>query len=720
MLASFLYGQDKVEIYSSSVKSTGNIVKAFGGVSVVYKDYFLTADRAVYNRKTQNLELFNNVRVNSNNKYKVLGAYAKVNLAQKEYFFKPLYLLDDKSDVWISANEGKEEKELLNITSGSVSGCDPIDPLWAMEFSSSDYNLDSKWLNLYNVRLYIYDIPMLYTPYFGYSLDTTRRTGLLKPSFGLSSTEGVYYEQPIYIAEYNWWDLEINPQIRTTRGEGLYTTFRFVDSSVSHGMFKAGYFREKQDYFLTNNLQNQSHYGFNLRYDNSNPLNQWFGLDLSGQSGIYTDINHMNDVDYINLESNTNGQNQSTATQVLSRVNLFYNTNDNYIGSYFKYYEDLTLQTNDNTLQKLPTIQYHHYLDTFLQDHLLYSFDIQSNDIQRVVNKKVIQTDVNLPITLQTPLFDEYLNLSYKANIYLQHSRFSGHELVPIANFEYHDGFYARNYHTVSVSTQLTKAYENFSHVMGVEIQYNKKGWSKKDGFYEDNLDYCSDSVNQADENYAQRCEFYNISSIKNDTQVDFQQYLYDRSANEILYHRLSQNISYESNKERYGDLENELDYKITSFLSYYNNMFYNYKENKFSKVFNQIDFTNYGMALSISHLYKNTFLPKSSTYNPVTSYFISKIRYKYNNHYAYNVGYNYDIESKKRKSLSFGFMYTKRCWDFGIEYRENNRPVLKRAGSTTSSVYDRYILFSIVLKPLMEANSGNSFLSYKLPNDEK
>ncbi len=714
-----VYADDKVEIYSSSVNSQENIVNASGGVTVVYKDYFLTADKAVYNRITQDLELFGHVRVNHDKKYKVLGKYAKLNLAKKERYFKPFYMLDAKSDVWISANEGQAKAQEMNIKSGSVSGCNPINPLWTMDFSSSDYNSDSKWLNLYNTRLYIYDIPVLYTPYFGYSLDTTRRTGLLKPSFGISSTEGFYYEQPIYIAEQNWWDLEIDPQIRTTRGKGVYSTFRFVDSPVSHGEFKTGYFKENENYFLQNNLQNQSHYGFNFKYTNTNPLNQWFNVNLEGQSGIYADINHMNDVDYINLSSN-NTTNLATATQVLSRVNMFYNTNDDYIGAYFKYYEDLTLQTNDNTLQKLPTIQYHHYLDTFLKDHLLYSFDVQSNNIQRIINKKVVQTDVNLPVTLQTSLFDEYLNVSYKANIYLQNSQFSGHEQTPISGFTYNNGSYIRNYHTLSASTQLTRSYKNFSHVMGLELQYNRKGWSQKDGFYEDNEAYCSDFTNKSDATYAQRCEFYNIAAIQNDMQLNFTQYFYDASAKEILYHRLSQNISYESGTQRYGDLENELDYKITSFLSYYNNMFYNYDQNKFSKIFNQVSFNKYGFNVLLSHLFKDTFLPKTPTYTPFTSYFTSTIKYTYNKHYSYNASYNYDIELKERKSMSLGFMYQKRCWEFGIQYTENNRPVLTTIGSASSSVYDRYIYLTIVLKPLMQANANSSLLSYKLPNEKK
>jgi LPS-assembly protein len=716
-LLTALYAGDKVEIYASKLASQNGIVNAAGGVTVIYKDYVITANRAHYDKKTGELELFDNIRANSAGKYKVLGKYAKMNLAKKEKLFRPFYMIDNKSDVWMSGGEGKANDAEIDIGSGTVSGCNPIDPLWTMEFSSSDYNTDSKWINLYNMRLYIYDIPVIYTPYFGYSLDTTRRTGLLKPSVGLSNDEGFYYQQPIYIAQQNWWDLELLPQIRTSRGAGLYTNFRFVDSKVSHGSIKMGYFKEKQGYFERNNLQNDSHYGFNLKYDNRDFLNLWSGHDFSGQSGLYVDINHMNDVDYINLASN-NTINQSTATQVLSRINLFYNTTDNYVGAYFKYYQDLTIDNNEETLQKLPTLQYHHYLDTYLKDHLLYSLDVKSTNIYRQVDNKVVQTDINLPVTLQSSFFDEYLNLSYTANLYMQDSAFNGKNSK--TNFDFRDGYYVRNYHTFKASTQLTKGYENVSHVMGLSLIYNKSAWSKDTGFYDDNADYCSNLDNANDLDYKSRCEFYNITDIDNAAQLEFTQYLYDNKAQQILYQRLAQRVSYASNTSRYGELENELDYKITSWLSYYNNMFYNYDKNAFSKIFNKVSLSEYGVNLQLSHLYKDSFVPQRSSSDPLqrTSYLTSSIEYAYDRHYSFSALYNYDLETQEKKSMSIGFMYKKRCWDFGIKYSENNRPVLTQNGAS-SSIYDKYIYVTIVLKPLMQPSKNSSFITYKLPNKQ-
>ncbi len=712
-----LYASDKVEIYASKLTSQKGIINAGGGVSVIYKDYVITANRAHYDKKTGELELFDNIRANSAGKYKVLGKYAKLNLAKKEKLFRPFYMIDNKSDVWMSGAQGKANDAEIDIGSGAVSGCNPIDPLWTMEFSSSNYDTDSMWLNMYNMRLYIYDIPVLYTPYFGYSLDTTRRTGLLKPSVGFSNDEGFYYQQAFYIAEQNWWDLELLPQIRTSRGSGLYTNFRFVDSKVSHGEIRMGYFKEKEDYFLRNNLQNNSHYGFNIKYDNRDFLNLWSGHDFAGQSGLYVDINHMNDVDYINLASN-NTISQSTATQVLSRINTFYNTERQYVGSYFKYYQDLTIENNDNTLQKLPTLQYHYYLDTLLKDHLLYSLDVKSNNIQRQINKKVIQTDINVPVTLQTSLFDEFLNISYTANLYMQHSAFRGEDIN--SSIEYRDGYYARNYHTFKASTQLTKGYEDVSHVIDFSIIYNKSAWNQETGFYADESDYCSNLDNQSDLDYSSRCEFYNITDIDNDAQFQFTQYLYDKDAKQIFYHRLTQRVSYSSTTSRYGELENELDYKITSWLSFYNNMFYNYDKNAFSKIFNKVSLNKYGMNLQLSHLYKDSFVAPVTTSDPLqrTSYLTSSAEYTYDRHYSFSALYNYDLETQEKKSMSIGFMYKKRCWDFGIKYSENNRPVLTQNGAS-SSIYDKYIYVTIVLKPLMQPSKNSSFITYKLPNKQ-
>jgi len=712
VLLTSLYSADKVEIYAGKIDSKDEVVSADDGVSVLYGEYIITSDQAIYNRKSGDLELTGHVRVNKGREYKLLGKYAKINIAKKQRLFKPFYMSDKATQLWISAGEGKTDAQNLEIDSGVLSGCNPVDPIWQIEFTSSDYNFSDKWMNIYNARLYIEDIPIFYTPYFGYSLDKTRRTGFLMPSLGYSSDEGVYYEQPIYIAEQSWWDLELRPQIRTKRGKGIYETFRFVDSASSKGEFRAGVFKERDDYFVEKQLTNQTHYGFHLKYNNNNFLNQWFGLKLAGQSLIYADINFMNDVEYLNLSSN-NTQDTATATQVLSRVNMVYNADKHYLGAYFKYYQDLTISNNDVTLQKLPTLQYHYYLDTFFENHLLYNIDIQANNITRLEGTTAIQTNINLPVTLQTSLFDEYLNLSYKANIYMQHSAFSKQTTAVASLDSLNDGYILRNYHTLAVNTQLTRGYEDFSHVIGFGVSYNMTGTESKDGYYSENEDFCADPLNRFNPNDPStfRCEFYNISPVQDEAQLEFIQYIYNEKAEQILYHRLSQLVSNSKNETRYGELENELDYHVTSYLNFYNNMFYNYNEQRFSKLFNKISLSKYATTLALSHLYKDSF--DSGDPLRYTSYLTSTLSYTYDKHYSFSGLYNYDFEAQQAKTKEIGFMYKKRCWDFGIRLSENRRPITTVNGD--SFIDERYLYFTILLKPIMKARNS-SVLTYKFP----
>jgi len=709
LLAFFsLYADDTVKIYSSFLETKDDIVVANDGITVIYDEYVITAKRALYDKKSGDLELFENIRVNKGDNYKVLGKYAKLNIAKKERLFKPFYMFDKESELWLSSNTAQTLSEDIKISSGTLSGCDPLSPIWTLDFSSTDYNSESKWMNVYNARIYINDIPILYMPYIGYSLDNRRRTGLLMPEMGLSNDEGFFFKQPIYIAEDNWWDLELNPQLRTMRGAGAYGTFRFVDGESSSGEFTTGYFEEQDSYFEERRLQNDSHFGFDLKYDNSDFINHWFDANTKGQSGIYADISHMNDVDYINLKSN-NTENQQTASQVFSRVNIFHNSESHFVGAYFKYFQDLTRSNNHNTLQKMPTVQYHNYLSTFFDDHLLYSLDVQANNIQRDRNTNVTQTDINLPLTLRTSMFDEYLNLSYRANLFMQTSLFRGEgeedELANPIDLRYEDGYFARNSHTLEASTQLARAYKSLSHTIGVSLSYNKSGDDIKSGFYQDYLD--------ANELEKEDFRLYQIQNVEDALRIDFVEYLYDKKGREMLFHRVAQKISFDDTNEELGELENELEAQITSYLSIYNNAFYNYKENKFSKIFNSITLKQGGFNLSASHLYRDTFREPTKNRPKYTNYLTSRLDYLYDNHYSYSAVYNYDLESRELKNISFGFTYKKRCWDFGLRYSQNRRPVLTNIGEA-NFINDRFVYLSIVLKPLMQSNTGDSTISYR------
>jgi len=711
LLLSFLLlvtieAKDHVEFYAKDVNQEGSKITAEGDVFIIFEDVYMTADRATYDKNSTELELFGNVVTLKGSEYQMMGEHVKLNMKNKKREIAPFFMIEKESKLWVSAQKTSTCEETFNIEQGVVSGCNPDNPMWEIYFSSSDYNEETKWLNLYNARFHLGGIPVFYLPYFGYSTDRTRRSGLLMPSVGISGSEGFYYEQPLYIVVSDEVDIELRPQVRTSRGKGLYGTLRFVDSKESKGSFSMGYFAEKESYFQENNLQNDAHYGFGFNYENSRILNNWFGLDWDGQSGLYSDIQWMNDVDYINLSSNDTIS-KVTSNQVYSRVNLFYNEEDNYYGAYMKYYLDLNPQDaskRNATIQKLPILQYHHYLDTFLEQHLYYALNMNANNYARRQGKKGSEVDVTLPIALQASLFGEYLNVAYKAKLEGSMIDFRGEPDANVSDTIYDQGYYGSISHELSAGSYVTKGYEEYAHTMGLSATYTKFGSDKKTGYYNTVENNCTAGTSSSLE-----CEFYTLDNVADNVDLQFTQYLIDSSGKEKIYHRLSQPLIVQSGidlKTGLGDFENEFRWSITDKISFYDNSFYSFERTEWVKTLNAVRYKDASFNLGISYLYENK--AYKDKLEPYTNYLNLDAAYRYDTHYKYFTRYALDVENNLKKYAEVGFLYSKRCWDFGMRYVENNRPVLLQNG-VTSSVYDKYVYFTIIMKPL-----GGSEVNYR------
>ncbi len=708
LLTSLLFAGDNIEFYAKSLVSEGDKIIAKTDVLVMYKEAYISADEAVYDKNSSQLDLYGNVVILRGSKHQLMGEYVTMNLKKDERTITPFFMLEKNEKIWLSSEKTEACDNVYEIDGGIVSGCDPDNPMWEIYFSSSDYNAETQWVNLYNARFHIGGVPILYIPYFGYSLDRTRKSGLLMPSFGVSSSEGVFYEQPVYLVVGERADIELKPQVRSSRGEGLYGTLRFVDSLDSKGSLTVGYFSEKQSYFLENSLQNEKHYGLGFNYENSRVLENWLGLDLTGQSGLFADLQWMNDVDYINLSSNDTISNV-TSNQVYSRVNLFYNEEDNYYGSYLKYYLDLdpqNIEKRDVTIQKLPILQYHHYLDAFLKQHLYYTLNMNANNYFRLEGKTGSEVELQLPVTLQASLLDEYLNVAYKVEL---HGRMIDFRSEADANVStpgiYEKGYYGSLSHLVEAGTYVTKGYEENSHTMGLSVAYTKFGADKETGYYANVGDECSG----ANPSNPLDCEFYTLSNVKDNVDLQFSQYIIDDSGKEKIYHRLSQpiNLSTVTDKEvGPGDFENELRWNITDRILFYDNTFYSFDRNELVKTLNTLRYQDSAFNVGVSYLYENK--AYRDELDPYTKYLNADLAYRYNKHYQYFTKYAFDVEKSIKKYAEVGFLYSKRCWDFGLRYVENNRPVLL-SGGVTSNVFDKYVYFTIALKPLV-----NSAINYR------
>ncbi len=694
--ATVLLANDKISIYSQQIEGLDDKIETDSNPIVLYQDKILTADKITYDKNSSTIEAFGSVKIFENDKHFALSEYAKIENERDYKYLKPFYMTNFQDGSWLSASEATACENEIDLKSGMVSGCSSDDPAWKMRFSSGDYDTQKMWVNLYNVRLEIGDMPIFYLPYFGYPTDTTRRSGLLFPIIGVSSSEGFYYQQPIYFAPHNWWDAELKPQIRTSRGHGLYSDFRFIDTPSSDGFVRVGYFKEKISYLDKEDLKNQKHFGYTLRYSHTSPLREWFGID-SGESGLYLDGEWMNDVEYLNLQNSDETQN-STTSQILSRINGYYSGNDNYIGAYFKHYQYLDKASNSETLQTLPSLHYHRYLESFFDDILYVSGDAMINHYYRPHGKRAIEADINIPATFQTSIFDEYLDVSYSAVLSSKAIGFYATDR-DIEKDQYKNGKYAQLDHIFSIGSSLVKGYsDGYSHVMNPNISYIKSGGRHYGGYYEKYKNRC-DSVTDV------ACDFYTIDNPTDQLSIGLNNYLFQNGSS-VIVDRLSQNFSFDDSTTQKGELVNELEWHINSSLYFYNQTAFDHDRKRITKEQNSLRYSGDSITASAGHYYSDELVDYKPKYS---SYLTGDFSYRYDKNYKLFGSVAYDYSDSVMKKGELGILYSQRCLDIGIRYIENRRPTLTNDFASNYKD-DRYIFISVVLKPL-----GGYDFNYKL-----
>lgn len=266
LVASLHAEVEKFQILANNLNTKDDIVIATGNVVAFSPTYYITAQKAIYDKKKGTFELFDDVVVLKNNNVQTKSDYSFIDLNTDDSYQKPSLYFEESNSIWISSKDSVKKNDVVHLKSSTLSSCDCVDPDWSIKFSSADYDTKDMWINLYNSRIYFKDIPILYSPFIGFSTDTRRRTGLLIPTVGYSSKEGAFYSQPIYIAPADNYDIELIPVYKTNRGVGMQSYFRYADSIDSMFQFSFGYFKDYKSYQEENGLLNQEHYGIGVNY----------------------------------------------------------------------------------------------------------------------------------------------------------------------------------------------------------------------------------------------------------------------------------------------------------------------------------------------------------------------------------------------------------------------------------------------------------------------
>ncbi len=667
---------EKIEIVAEVLSARGDTVEAKGDVVVYYGDAIIHSKSARYDRKKELLTLEGEqIDLLGLEGKKIQSRTLEIETKAKILHFKDVLLSTD-NDIWVYSDNARKSDAGINFGELVMSSCDMNNSDWKLHAGSSEYDDKEKYMKLHDVALKFWDVPLFYTPYMAFDTDQKRSSGLLFPTFGYSQSEGFLYEQPVYWAASKSWDVEFNPQVRTGRGEGIYATLRFLDSATSGGRIRLGYFRDNEEYVSEYNLRNDVHYGAEILYHSDHLLKDTFSTSEKLREGIYINATLLNDIEYINLQKG-----QRTTFGVLpiqeSKLNYFLHDDDYYLGLYSKYFIDTRVEDNNATVQQLPKLQIHKYLKELLWDDLTYSINFSINNLTREDGVTVRVAQAAVPLEYTRSFLDDYLSLSLSEDIYYDDLAYDGEML---ANDTYRS---LQGVHHVELFSDLTRKYDSFVHVVQPSVSYNKPTYYHKSDIDFDDLEETQKSL---------------FTPVDTEENIAFKlsHFFYDLGGNLKFYQRIRQNYNTDNPREKWGDISNEMEYRLPEW-KLYNYMVYSFEFDKIKESVSRVSWSQWGHKITLAHSYERVFSwnddDSIKTQKKINDITLSG-NYRLSDRWQLTGGMVYNLDKDTKTQWFTGFAYRRDCWNLMLRLRRDIKP------SGDESIQENSFMFQLNLVP--------------------
>ncbi|RDU69532.1 LPS-assembly protein LptD [Helicobacter cholecystus] len=711
------------EITADTLSSDKDKIYAKGHVVLVSGEYYISANDVVYDKKTKRAEIKGEVRVYKGSDLSLSAKSIKADFSQDSFSLSSIYLQNIPSGLWVSAKEAGSENNVYHFKENIVSGCDIQNPIWHFDSSSGSLDQSDNILTLWNTRIYLGEIPIFYVPYMSVSINNQRKSGLLYPKLAYLNEDGFYYQQPIFIAPYNSWDITLSPQIRTSRGAGISGEFRFATPRDNLLTFQTKYFYNTKKYVQRYSILNQHIYGFNFDFETRLGTG-WFDGYETLHDGFYSNFTYMNDLDYLRIDDT--GKKISDRLNV-SRFNYFFYSQEHYVGFYNKFFIDIAQPVNKDTFQLLPGLQYHKFYNSLFWKNLNYSIDVQTNNITRQEGYGYYENTINIPIGIELPLFDGYLSIGASTdlnftNINLYHTKNLEIANHPTINYK-NANFFTANY-LASLATDLAKDYGTFMHTFQLMAKISGPYYRYTSDMFSDNIykDYSNIIVavaNNSSLNSEQKKviinNLWNPGSIvdfdtnKHRFEIQLSQYFYNNEGNTLFYYNLSQKLNLQSQDYLFSEnMINEIGSSPINGLDLKTSVYYSFFYKDITEVSANIDFQKWHFKGSLGYYYKKLFASKDSSVNA------NFINFSLSNDFGYfglSGEVNYDFLAQQIKDWSVKISTDIRCFGVTLKFAQETASILTdKPNQPLESIVNNYVRLEFRFTPLSEVGVAYRF----------
>lgn len=227
--------------FLSAERITGDETKNFtatGNVSLRQRGASIAADRLQYSLETDVAVATGNVRLErSGDAATGPRLVYRINDGTGE-MDKPVFEIPKREDRR-SASRGSAERAVLEgedrsrLLRAEYTTCPVPRDDWTLKVSELEIDGKRQVGTAWNSTVWFLGVPILYSPWLSFPLNSARKTGLLPPTLGSSGRGGFEFAQPWYwnIAENQ--DATITPKLFSKRGLQLGGEYRYLRPAYS-------------------------------------------------------------------------------------------------------------------------------------------------------------------------------------------------------------------------------------------------------------------------------------------------------------------------------------------------------------------------------------------------------------------------------------------------------------------------------------------------------
>jgi len=368
------------------------IYQAHGNVNVVRGNLSLKADHAQLNMATKDMVAWGNVLLREGEDV-VECERLEVNLDTRlgKIYQAKLFLKDQNFHI-----TGQEAEKLgeyrYRIRDGSLTTCDAKRPPWKFTMKQLDVTLGGYGVAKGPV-FHIEDIPVLYFPLSIIPLKKERQTGFLIPRVGYSKEYGPEMKNAFFWAIDKDMDATFYLDWLGDRGvkEGL--EYRYAITRDMNG--RANF------YFSDDPLLDKNRYAFFFRHQQKFP----YDLYLKGNINYVSDRLYTQDFSEDLPEAATRIDSWSRGQL---RSNLYGGKNWDQFSFLTEgaFFNDLTKESNAETIQKLPQISFHAHPQSLFKTPFFYDLVTSYTHFWRVKGVEAHRGDLFPRISYPVRLFN--------------------------------------------------------------------------------------------------------------------------------------------------------------------------------------------------------------------------------------------------------------------------------------------------------------------------